>query len=397
MDYTCMHTWWNNDALAWDSVVSRLPDRPLLVEETGLMRYERVEGTPWRTEVDNARLLERKLAIALGTGSAGAVQWIWNTNPYMASDNEAGIGFFRADLTARPELKPSAAIAHFLEAHAARLASRQAEDVVLLVPQSHVLSVRDYGTEATRRAVRALYYHLHVPVRAVGEYQAEDALGTPKAIIAPSPVVIGDRAWTALLAAVERGATLVLTGPLERDEYWRPAARLARLGLESTIAPVASSEPIDIGGQVFNAGFRGDKLEKVEKAVATGAATTQAASIVTARHGKGTVIWSPLPLELAESVESTAAFYQAGLAQAGVSAPISISPADPGMFAGTSRFADTLLVALASESSRDRTVEIRVAGSAEPARASVPAGRALLLLFDARTGKELARTTPPGL
>jgi hypothetical protein len=42
-------------------------------------------------------------------------------------------------------------------------------------------------------------------------------------------------------------------------------------------------------------------------------------------------------------------------------------------------------------------VEIRVAGSAEPARASVPAGRALLLLFDARTGQELARTTPPGL
>ena len=106
VDFTCMHTWWNNDAQAWDAVLSALPDRPMLVEETGMMRYERVDGTPWRTEDEAARLLERKLAIAVGSGSSGYVQWIWNTNPFMASDNEAGIGFFRADGTARPELEP---------------------------------------------------------------------------------------------------------------------------------------------------------------------------------------------------------------------------------------------------------------------------------------------------
>jgi len=53
----------------------------MLVEETGLMRYERIDGTPWRTELQAAALLERKLAIAVGAGGSGFVQWIWNTNP----------------------------------------------------------------------------------------------------------------------------------------------------------------------------------------------------------------------------------------------------------------------------------------------------------------------------
>ena len=76
--------------------------------------------------------------------------------------------------------KKEGLIARFIQANAGRLASRRPEDVVLLVPQSQILSVRDYGTEATRRAVRALYYHLHVPVRAVGEYQVAQTLGVER-------------------------------------------------------------------------------------------------------------------------------------------------------------------------------------------------------------------------
>ena len=193
-----MHTWWNNDAQAWDAVLSALPDRPMLVEETGMMRYERIDGTPWRTEDEAARLLERKLAIAVGSGSAGYVQWIWNTNPYMASDNEAGIGFLRADGTARPELEPFVRLSRFLRTHADRLKGRQLEDVALLIPHSQMFSPRSQAIEATQRAVRVLANHLHVPVRAVGEYGLADTLGAPRLIVAPSPRVLTDAAWQAL-------------------------------------------------------------------------------------------------------------------------------------------------------------------------------------------------------
>jgi hypothetical protein len=77
------------------------------------------------------------------------VQWIWNTNPYMASDNEAGIGFFRADGTARPELTPFVRISRFLAEHAGRFRGREIEDVVLVVPHSQMFSPRSHAVEAT--------------------------------------------------------------------------------------------------------------------------------------------------------------------------------------------------------------------------------------------------------
>ena len=150
------------------------------------------------------------------------MQWIWNTNVYMPIDNEAGIGFLRADGTAKPELASFVEWARLLRTHATRLREPAAEAAVLLIPQSQLLSPRDFASEATRRAVRTLAYDLRTPVRAVGEYNAGEHLGSPRLIVLPSARVLSGGAWTALLAAVERGATLLITGPLELDEYLAP-------------------------------------------------------------------------------------------------------------------------------------------------------------------------------
>ena len=107
LDYTSVHTWWKNDDLLWDGVVTKVPEKPSLHQETGLMRLEDVDGTPWRSPAIAARLLERKLAYAFAGRGAGVVEWAWNVNPYMPIDNEATIGLFRPDGTAKPELGPS--------------------------------------------------------------------------------------------------------------------------------------------------------------------------------------------------------------------------------------------------------------------------------------------------
>jgi hypothetical protein len=391
VDFTCMHTWWNNDDQAWDSVMSKRPRQPLLVEETGLMRYERMDGTSWRDERDAAQLLERKLAIPFGTGSAGVVQWIWNTNPFMPSDNEAGIGFYRADGTARPELAAFTEIARFVDAHAAAFTGRHIEEVALLVPQSEMLSVRDFATASTRRAVRSLYYDLHVPVRAVGEYQVEETLGSPRLVIVPSPAVLTDRAWRALVAAAERGATVLVTGVFDRDEYWRPADRVKQLGLESIIVPVAGAEPLTAGDLSLSAGYRGEKLERVEKAVVAG---TAAASLHVIKRGAGAITWCPLPIELAESADATVAVYRAVLTQAGIAAPVNVTPHDAGVFVGASRFEKAWLVVLASETSVDRRLEVRVVGAASSVTVTLPAQRAILVLIDPTTGAVIDKTEP---
>ena len=71
----------------------------------------------------------------------------------MASDNEAGIGFLRADGTARPELAPFIRLSRFLGEQAGRLRGRQVEEIVLLVPHSQMFFAaqpRGRGHQARR-------------------------------------------------------------------------------------------------------------------------------------------------------------------------------------------------------------------------------------------------------
>ena len=383
VDFTCVHTWWYNDALAWDGILAKLPDRPMLVEETGMMRYERVDGTPWRTEDESARLLERKLAMAVGSGSSGYVQWIWNTNPYMASDNEAGIGFFRADGTARPELEPFVRLSRFLSAHADRLRDRRVEDIALLIPHSQMFSPRTHAVEATQRAVRVLANTLHLQARAVGEHGLADTLGTPRLIVAPSPRVLTDAAWQALMKAVENGSTLLVTGIIDADEHWQPAERTAALGLRASSRPVASQEHAVIAGTSYRLGYRGDRLERIEAASVAGESPTSVHRIV---RGKGVILWMPLPVELSESPDATVALYRTAVAEAGVTPTVVVEPADGSVYAGAITYADAVLVALASESSSVQDIDVSVPAGVVT-RFRLPAGRATLLLLDRASGR----------
>ncbi len=383
VDFTCMHTWWNNDAQAWDAVLSALPDRPLLVEETGMMRYERVDGTPWRTEEEAARLLERKLAIAVGSGSSGYVQWIWNTNPYMASDNEAGIGFFRADGTARPELEPFIRQSRFLRTHADRLRGRTLEDVALLVPHSQMFSPRNLAVEATQRAVRVLANHLHVQARAVGEYGLADTLGSPRLIVAPSPRVLTDAAWQTLMAAVEQGSTLLVTGIIDADERWLTVERTKALGVRASSRPVAGQESAVVAGTTYRLGYRGDRLERLETAFVVDDSPAAVHKVV---RGKGRILWMPLPVELSDSPDATVALYRAAVIEAGVRPTVVVEPADGSTYVGAIIYADAVLVALASESGADLNVTVSLPGTAGTI-VRLPAGRATLLLMDRKSGK----------
>ena len=74
VDFTCVHNWWLNDDLVWDNVIMKSPGKPNLVEETGIMFYEKMDGAPWRTEEAAAELLERKLAVSIGAGGADFIE-----------------------------------------------------------------------------------------------------------------------------------------------------------------------------------------------------------------------------------------------------------------------------------------------------------------------------------
>jgi hypothetical protein len=387
VDFTCVHNWWFNDDLVWDSVVTGVPGKPNLVEETGIMFYETMEGKPWRTESDAALLLKRKLAVALGTGSAGFVEWLWNTNPYMKSDNEAAIGLLRADGTIKPELDALEEIVRFVSAGHEWMRGKGEEPVLMVIPHSEMFSPRNLATASTQRCVRLMTGGIHLPLRSVSEYCIDRLTIPPALIIVPSPLFIERKALDRLLQLAEQGSTVLISGPIEGDAHLLPIAGIPEM--RSAVVPVNSVEKFSLDSHDYLLSFRGDKLQRVRKSVGLGGVGS---AVVNVSRGKGRIIWSPLPVELAEETEPAAALYSFAVSQAGVKAVFTLKEGDEGCIILPVVYAEAVLYAVIPQSDRSATVTIQHAAGGTPIEVRIEAGHPVLLLVHRTTGHIVARS-----
>ena len=95
IDFTSDHTWWDYDAILWASLAPKFPGKPMLIQETGEQRRLTLDDQLRFSAQVEAWQLERKIAIAFAQG-AGALEWVWNVNAYMANDNEITIEYCAA-------------------------------------------------------------------------------------------------------------------------------------------------------------------------------------------------------------------------------------------------------------------------------------------------------------
>jgi hypothetical protein len=103
-----------------------------------------------------------------------------------------------------------------------------------------------------------------------------------------------------VLARVEAGATLLVTGFIEADEYGRYAPRLHLFNLETRPVPVAHYEGfeqiVDEDGDYRQiAVFGGDRMQRIEKAAA-GKTVYSRCRVLSC--GQGNIYYCPLPIEL---------------------------------------------------------------------------------------------------
>jgi hypothetical protein len=365
-------------------VLAKTPSKLNLVEETGVMFYEKADGgASWRSEQDVSNLLERKLAISFAADGAGFIEWIWITNPYMNSTNEVGIGFHRIDRTMKPELQPFLRMAKFMGQYGRHLKDRVAEPVVMVIPHSEMFAPRSFAHEATRRCVRAMYYHCGVPVQAVSEYTLADYSGDAKLIVVPSPRVLTKKCWDALIARVKKGATLAVSGPVNLDEHWLPVARL--YGLFVKTAPVTESEEVHIYSKAI-VRYDGEKMQRLEKAV-----VEPAAPVHVFEEGMGKVVFSPLPLELGDSMTAISEFYKFAFQFTRIAPIFTATPQTPAVLVLPSVFRDVVLYTFVSEANRDTQMQVMHKESRTRFTVSVPAQRTAMVLLERRTGRIIGR------
>jgi hypothetical protein len=369
LNFTSLHNWWANDDLVWDSVLAKVASKASLMEETGVMFYERADGEePWRSEQEVANLLERKMAISFAADGAGFIEWVWNTNPYMNSTNEVGIGFHRVDGTAKPELEPFLAIAKFMAEHGQLLKDRQPEQALMVIPHSHMFSPRSFAQEATRRCVRAMYYHCGVPMQAVSEYTLAEYSGAAKLILVPAPVLLTEKCWSALLARAEAGATVAVSGVAQTGESLLPTE------------PVVQTERFAVGAKEYLVRFEGEKIQRIEKPKMKNDVAVKA-------YGAGRLVRSPLPLELGDSMEALVAFYRFALEQARVAPIFTATPGTPSVLVLPSVFRDVVLYTFVSEDNQDTSLLVTHAESKTKFSVNVPAGRTAMVIVDRKTGR----------
>ncbi|WP_168123536.1 alpha-amylase family protein [Paenibacillus sp. HB172176] len=363
-DYTTVHSWWLNDHLLWDGVFAKTADKPCLTQETGIMYVETPEGRAKRSETELRNILERKYAYAFATGGAGAMQWIWNTNYDMDNANESHIGALRADGTEKPEASVSYDFGRFMAEIADLFRGRALEDTAVLFPYSNDFSNRKLAFDATTRAARVLGFELKEPFRGIGEYQLEELKShPPKLLIAPSPHNLDSGAFERLLEWVETsGSTLLFTGPMGLDAYWRPAKRLEERTGERRLLNVRREESLTLGDRELSVSYGHRRIAEVSKEAAVGtAATASGSKVEELAYGKGRIIWCPLPIELNERNEGIAELYRHALCAAGCAQEmIWLQGGDrPGVYGRKLEFAEGFLYVFLSESGKHEPVHVQ--------------------------------------
>ena len=381
VDFTSNHTWHYQDDILWDTVIAHRKGMPLLIEEVGVMPHRFPNRASSRTLPDVAMMLERKLALALGGGAAGFIQWLWNTNSYLPTDTEAGIGLLLADGAEKPEMRVYAAMAKFSQAIGPWLGRVEEPTVCVVYPQSDSFSVRSWGIEAHQRAVRCLEYRLGLATRVVGEYQSQDVAGA-KLIVVPAHETLSQDCWKNLLHAVERGARVSVTGDIRHGADYRPVSQLDFLvqGLKEDL--VARVEVLRIGKKQHEVTFPMAGTKPLRTLRSRGPN-----QVLTCAYGKGTIVFSPVPLEGATSEAALLDFYRLAAADAG----LTISPQAAGCLVRRVVLPRANLIAVVNETS------VAIPFKKPLPKGSLPAGRCALFLTDKKSGRCLAAYQPPRL
>ena len=362
VDYTCIHPWWQNDDVVANGIFVKVPEKPSLFQETGIMRLEDADGRHWRTPERAASLLERKFASAFAARAAGNVQWAWNINPFMPIDNESVIGFFRPDGTAKPEIAVMTAHSSFFRVAAPWLDDFDPDPVIVVIPQSRLFMNRPAALDGVRRMVRLMAERFGVVPTALSDLRiTPDRLRHAKLVLVPSVEFLSADAAAALLAARRAGVKVLFTGAVTGDAYGAVPDAHRDLGVAGPARPVAFRED----GATFDRSLQETLL--------------RSALPRTGWH-------EPLPLEHAREAEPLIELLRRAFTAAG----IETHPSDTGVLARLLVAPRAIFGVFVNDSDSDAMRRVSIAGNAVDV--SVPAGRSRLVLWDRSSGRIVVQT-----
>jgi glycosyl hydrolase family 42 (putative beta-galactosidase) len=376
VSFTTNHTYWQDDALLWDSIAAKLPGIPNITGETGYQPVWAPDGT-WRyDEFTGLALTERKWVLGFAAGSSGAMQWDWA--------REVDFGMQRSDGSAKVWEPMMRGVGDFAKRAAPYATGFMKPDIAIILHQSFQLSVFNaLAIEAQQNAVRALYHYARGEAYAVGEYQIA-SLGSPKLIILPSSFALTEDSWQAIMARVKAGATLLVTGPFAGDEHFHPTGRQDQIGLAYADVPLTlRSHIFKWPGGEEELTFGGNKTTVLSRAQ-----TPADQDWLEKPLGKGKILFAALPLELNQNLKAVGNIYRYAMKASNIAPVYTTTLTDPGILICPTRLPKVTLYVLTSESNR-KAVIFHDVRSGKDFSGQLENGRAALLLIS-NEGKLIA-------
>ncbi len=380
VDYTSIHTWWQNDDLLYDAAFTKVPEKPNLVSETGIMRIENIDGEPWLTPSAAQKLLEKKFALAFAGRSAGVMQWAWNINPYQPIDNESVIGLFRPDGTAKIEINVLKDFAQFFNKAKIHLDDFEPDPVIVIIPHSKIFSSRPYGTESVRRITRLFADHFSIVPTLLSEYKIDSArISSVKLIIIPSAEMLDDSASEVIFKASQLGIKILFTGSVEGNSFGIISNSFKKLGIEHQSEPVSYREfthwTLSKVNEEIPVTFDRGQTEFLKK--------SKAAKLISTDQ---LILHESLPLELAQEKEPFLSLIETVLKSAGMESGFSAIPLTTRVLKTKNR----ALVICMNETNAELSKEIII--DKFNFKITLAAERSKLFVIDRKTGKILIST-----
>jgi len=246
--------------------------------------------------------------------------------------------------------------------------------------------------EAQRNAVLAASYYGRIPAIIVAENQLSN-LGSPKLAILPSPQALSSSSWELLLNYVRGGGKLLVTGSVDRDEYFHRVDRVAALIPGAQPEPVtARANAISIGGRTVEATYAELPATWLEGLAWKDRSKDGSQEVKQASYGKGKVFWVACPVEAARNLDAAAEVYRAVFVQLGLEPGFDLrSQLSPGVLIYPTQLQDAVLYVMVSDSADDADIDLRDRITGATLKLHLPSGRAALALIRKSDGAVLAK------